>query len=95
MPDDRHGFAPDLADAMREALKREPILSPSEAQFRQRVRDLEAAAHANALAARRMLKMAEAMAADNVRLRRAVRVLAQLQPERVRRAAMEVLNDAA
>jgi hypothetical protein len=68
--------------------------SPSEMEFRQRVRDLEAAAHANALAARRMLKLAEAMAADNARLRRAVRTLAKLQPERVRRAVMEGMNDA-
>jgi hypothetical protein len=70
------------------------ILPQSEQQFRQRVRDLEAAAHANALAARRMIKLAEAMAADNARLRRAVRTLAKLQPERVRRAVMEGMNDA-
>jgi hypothetical protein len=70
------------------------ILPQSEQQFRQRVRDLEAAAHANAMAARRMIKLAEAMAADNARLRRAVRTLAKLQPERVRRAVMEGMNDA-
>jgi hypothetical protein len=63
------------------------ILPPSEQQFRQRVRDLEAMAHDRARAIERLT-------ADNRRLRRAVRVLAQLQPERVRRAVMEGMNDA-
>lgn len=69
------------------------ILPQSEQQFRQRVRDLEAMAHANALAARCMLQLAEAMRVDNARMRRAVRTLAKLQPERVRRAVMEGMND--
>ena len=63
------------------------ILPQSEAQFRQRVRDLEAMAHDRARAIERLT-------ADNARLRRAVRTLAKLQPERVRRAVMEGMNDA-
>ncbi len=69
------------------------FLSPSEAAFRQRVRDLEAAAYANHLAASQLVRGIGLVAAENDRLRRALRVLAQLQPERVRRAVMEVLND--
>lgn len=61
--------------------------SPSEMEFRQRVRDLEAVAFQHAAATARI-------EADNARLRRAVRQLARLQPERVSRAVMEVLNDA-
>lgn len=61
--------------------------SPSEQQFRQRVRDLEAMAHDRARAIERLT-------ADNARLRRAMVRLAKLQPERVRRAMMEVINDA-
>ena len=70
----------------------EPILPPSEQEFRQRVRDLEAAAHANALGVRRMMRLMEQQHAENARLRRAVVRLAKLQPERVRRAMMEVIE---
>ncbi len=55
------------------------LMDQSAHEARQRFADLEA--------------FAEELADDNARLRRAVRVLAQLQPERVRRAVMEVLND--
>ena len=67
--------------------------SPSEMEFRQRVRDLDASDHARTLLARRMIKLMEQQQADNTRLRRAVRQLARLQPERVSRAVLEVLND--
>lgn len=77
-----------------------PILPPSEQEFRQRVRDLEAAAHANALALEAMeskLRTADydidVAFAENARLRRALVRLAKLQPERQRRAMMEVIND--
>ncbi len=66
--------------------------SPSEQQFRQRVRDLEACA---TFLMRRETEQAMAMVAmrrDNARLRRALRTLAKLQPERVRRAVMEVVD---
>ena len=70
------------------------FLPPSEQEFRQRVRDLEASDHARTLLTRRMLKLMEAQHAENARLRRAVVRLAKLQPEaRVRRAMMEVLNN--
>ena len=75
------------------------ILPPSEQAFRQRVRDLEAAAHANQQALQTVTGLAvqalRLLEAENARLRRAVVRLAKLQPEaRVRRAMMEVLNDA-
>lgn len=98
MPDDHHGFAPDFSAALREALGR-PILSPSEQEFRQRVRDLEAAAYeqqqtVSAIAARTVQTL-HLLEAENARLRRAVRVLAKLQRDaRVREAMMEVMSDA-
>ena len=68
----------------------DPILPPSEQDFRRRVRDLEACLH------ERTTAMAVTLAdvrAENARLRRALRTLAKLQPEaRVRRAMMEVLK---
>jgi predicted transcriptional regulator len=72
----------------------DPILSPSEQQFRQRVRDLEACVHLLSKAASQAADVFDALDRDNARLRRALRVLVQLQPERVRRAVMEVINDA-
>ena len=68
--------------------------SPSEQDFRRRVRDLEAGTYAQAMALRRMLAHAEALHSENARLRRALRTLARLQSPRVSRAVMEVLNDA-
>lgn len=54
------------------------LLDQHAQETRQRFADLEA--------------FAEELADDNARLRCAVRVLAQLQPERVRRAVMEMLK---
>ena len=69
------------------------FLSPTEQEFRQRVRDLEAGTldvrqHLDGLYA-----VVSALHADNRSLRRAVRTLARLQPARVSRAVMEVIND--
>ncbi len=78
---------------MSDPISDAPILSPSD---RAMVRRLdEAMAWLWAVDQRQRAtaaKLAEARA-DNARLRRAVRTLAKLQPERVRRAVMEVVND--
>lgn len=82
----------------------EPILPPSEQQFRQRVRDLEASAASADRAIRILADLFRETAtearwreaqilAENARLRRAVRVLARLQSPRVARAVMEVISD--
>jgi hypothetical protein len=68
--------------------------SPSEQQFRQRVRDLEAWVQQVSQVQTAQAAIVMRHSAENARLRRALRVLVQLQPERVRRAVMEVLNDA-
>ena len=67
--------------------------SPSEMEFRQRVRDLEAEAASNRNRWLMALDVMQELNRDNTRLRRAVRQLARLQPERVSRAVLEVLND--
>lgn len=70
------------------------FLSPSEAQFRRRVRDLEAGTHDVRQHLDGLYGVVIALHADNRRLRRAVRTLARLQPERVSAAVLGVLNDA-
>jgi hypothetical protein len=82
-----------LADERRAAAAHvdEPILPQSEQDFRRRVRDLEACLHDRTTATAVTLAQVRA---ENAKLRRALRVLARLQPERVSRAVMEVMNDA-
>jgi hypothetical protein len=73
----------------------DPILPPSEQEFRQRVRDLESWVQQVSQMQRTQAVLVMRLRAENARLRRAMRTLAKLQPEaRVRRAMMEVMNDA-
>jgi len=69
-----------------DSLSQRDFLSPSEREFRKRMEDVASFAYATRCEI-------VALGRENRRLRRALRVLASLQPERVRSAVMEVLNN--
>lgn len=70
------------------------ILPGAEMELRRRVEDALSWLLAVDQRQRATSETLARLEADNRRLRRALRTLAKLQPERVRRAVMEVMHDA-